>query len=70
MKYSSPMILALKFFYAIIPVAIHRYWPVKGGGNYQSIRSSVFEPIDRCWLWSTVTKSCLLSYVTSITASS
>ena len=43
---------------------------IGGGGNDQSIRSTVPDAIDRRWLWSTAIRSSPLEYFSSITTSS
>ena len=41
-----------------VRVALRRYSPVMGGDNGQQIGYTVFDGIDRSWLWSTAAKSC------------
>ena len=53
-----------------VQVALMRYCPVKGGGNGQTIESTVSGAIVRSWLWSTLTRSCPLGYFRSVAARS
>ena len=68
---SSPgLIEAVPIYMYCALVALRGYCPVKGGGNGQSIGSTVSDSIVHSWLWSTATESCLLGYFGNITTSS
>ena len=53
-----------------VQVALAEYCPVKGGGNGQSIGSTVTDAIGRSWLLFTATGSCQLGYFSGVTANS